>query len=117
MAALVFCAIMQCLMSVLGSTIGKFVAIILLMLQLCTAAGTFPIETCPPFFQVISPFLPMTYVVAGFKDIMCGASLAALPDCALALAVFGAVCFFLTVCVARMRRMVPMTQLHPLIDL
>ena len=43
--------------------VGKFLSIVLLMLQLTSAAGTFPIETVPRFFQVINPFLPMTYVV------------------------------------------------------
>ena len=108
--------IMQFIMALLGFP-GKLVAIVLLILQLASAAGTFPIETCPEFFQVLSPCLPMTYVVSGMKVIMCGASLDGVATCVAVLACFGVVCFALTVLVARSRRNVPMTQLHPLIDL
>ena len=53
LTALVFAAIMQMLMAAFGFP-GKFVAIILLMLQLTACAGTFPIQTTPDFFQVIN---------------------------------------------------------------
>lgn len=51
---------------------GKFIAIILLMLQLTSSAGSYPIETVPSFFQKISRYLPMTYSVIGFKEIVSG---------------------------------------------
>lgn len=51
---------------------GKFVGIILLMLQLTTSAGTYPFETIPPFFQKINPWLPMTYAVSALKEIVSG---------------------------------------------
>ena len=71
LTALVFAAIMQMLMAAFGFP-GKFVAIILLMLQLTACAGTFPIQTTPDFFQVINPYMPMTYVVQGMRQIMTG---------------------------------------------
>ena len=118
--ALLVVIVNNCLMQFIMATFGfpgKLIAIVLLILQLASAAGTFPLETCPEFFQVISPCLPMTYVVAGMKDIMCGVTLANVGHCCLVLAAFGVVSFALTILVARSRRNVPMTQLHPLLDL
>ena len=57
-AALAFTAILQLLSAAFG-TAGKFVAVVLLMLQLTSSAGTFPHRRLVPrFFQVISPVLP-----------------------------------------------------------
>ena len=46
------------------------------MLQLTSASGTYPIETTPTFFQKINPYLPMTYVVKGLREIITGANTA-----------------------------------------
>lgn len=48
--------------------IGKFLAILLLVLQLSSSAGTFPIETVPSIFRSISPFMPATYTIRMFKE-------------------------------------------------
>lgn len=114
--ALVFAAIMQVIMAAFGFP-GKFAAIILLMLQLTSAAGTFPIEQTPAFFQVISPYFPMTYVVEGMRQIMTGSDLALAAQSALVLLGFGIGCFALTTLVARARRFVRMEDLHPIIQL
>ena len=41
--------------------VGEFLMIVLLVLQLATSAGTYPLQLAPKIFQVISPVLPMTY--------------------------------------------------------
>ena len=51
---------------------GKFVSIILLMLQLTSSAGSYPLETAPDFFKNINPYLPMTYSVSGLREIISG---------------------------------------------
>lgn len=43
--------------------IGKFIALILLVLQLAAAGGTFPIETVTKGFRFLNPILPMTYTI------------------------------------------------------
>jgi len=48
--------------------IGKFLAIVLLVIQLAACAGTFPLETEPTFFKAISPFMPMTYSVELLRE-------------------------------------------------
>lgn len=51
---------------------GKFVGIVLLMLQLTSSAGSYPIETAPIFFQKINPYLPMTYAVSALRELISG---------------------------------------------
>ena len=115
-AALVFAAIMQFLMAAFGFP-GRFLAIILLMLQLTSSAGTFPIQTTPAFFQVVSPFMPMTYVVAALRQIMTGLDYAQVAfDCTV-LAAIGIGSFALTCLVAWRKRTVRMDDLHPVLQL
>ena len=66
-----FIAILKFLVALAGDA-GKFIGIVLLMLQLTSCAGTFPIETIPNFFQKISPWLPMTYGTLGLREIISG---------------------------------------------
>jgi putative membrane protein len=53
-----------------ADNVGRFLAIILLVLQLTSSAGTFPIELTPKFFQTIHSLLPMTYTVEGYRIIL-----------------------------------------------
>lgn len=48
--------------------VGKFLALLALILQLTSNGGTFPMETVPKFFNVIYPYMPMTYSVRLFKE-------------------------------------------------
>src|SRR5699024_624595 len=43
--------------------VGSAVLLVLLMLQLISCAGIYPVETLPALLQWIHPYLPMTYVV------------------------------------------------------
>ena len=49
------------------SDAGRFISIIILILQLTSSAGTFPIETVPKFIQAFNTYLPMTYSVSAYK--------------------------------------------------
>lgn len=62
----VFLALIQMLVSIMGDP-GRFVAIVILILQLTTSAGTFPLELIPGPLQVFNTLLPMTYSVQAFK--------------------------------------------------
>ena len=115
-AALAFAAILQLLSAALG-TAGKFVAIVLLMLQLTSSAGTFPIETVPRFFQVINPFLPMTYVVTGLRQAISGGDTARVLWCALILLGYAVAAVALTTLTARRRRRWTMDRLKPVLAL
>ena len=64
-----FMSIIQFLIRNFGD-IGKFLALIILVLQLAAAGGTFPIETIDKGFQAISPYLPMTYSIKLLREIL-----------------------------------------------
>lgn len=53
---------------------GRFIGIVLLMLQLTSCAGTYPLETAPEFFQKVSPYLPFTYAVSGLRELISGSN-------------------------------------------
>lgn len=78
LVSLVFVTIIQFLMIVLKD-IGKFLALLLLILQLTSCGGTFPMETVPKFFNVLYPYMPMTYSVRLFKETISGVNLSGLP--------------------------------------
>ena len=48
--------------------IGKFIALIVLILQLAASAGTFPIETVTKGFRWLNNLLPMTYTIRLLKE-------------------------------------------------
>jgi len=61
-----FLAMIQLLVTVLGDP-GRFIAILILILQLTTSAGTFPLELVPSQLHIFNTFLPMTFSVQAFK--------------------------------------------------
>jgi putative membrane protein len=67
--SLTFVAINQMLVALLGN-VGRFVAIVLLMLQVTSSAGTYPLELLPDFFRELHPVLPMTYAVHGLRAVL-----------------------------------------------
>lgn len=60
--AIVFCLNMYC------GKIGSFILLVFMVLQLSGCAGTYPSELSTKFFQIIKPFMPFTYTVAGFRS-------------------------------------------------
>lgn len=71
LVSMVFISIIQLLL-LFFSNIGKFFAIALLIIQLASCGGTFPIETLPKFYNIMYPFMPMTYSVGIFKEAISG---------------------------------------------
>ena len=50
--------------------VGKFLALVVLVLQLAASGGTFPIETINKGFQSVTPYLPMTYSIKLLREIL-----------------------------------------------
>lgn len=73
-AAMAFTALIQGIVALLG-TPGKFVVLILLVLQLVSSGGTFPWQTTPEPLHVVHDVLPMGYVVTGMRHLIYGADL------------------------------------------
>ncbi|MEH6948597.1 YhgE/Pip domain-containing protein [Bacillus sp. JJ634] len=69
LTSLVFITLVQLLVTTLGDP-GRFIAILILILQLTTSAGTFPIELVPQPLQDFNGLLPMAYTVRGYKEVI-----------------------------------------------
>ncbi|WP_188456705.1 YhgE/Pip domain-containing protein [Virgibacillus oceani] len=69
--SIVFMSIVYTLVSVFGD-VGKALAIILLVLQIAGAGGTYPVALLPEFFQMIHPFLPFTYAIDLMREAVGG---------------------------------------------
>ncbi|GAB6259551.1 YhgE/Pip domain-containing protein [Peribacillus sp. N1] len=63
----VFTLIVYTFVSVLGN-VGKGISVVLMVLQISSSGGTFPIQVTPPFFQHINPYLPFTYAVGLLRE-------------------------------------------------
>jgi putative membrane protein len=112
LTAVTFAAIMQLLGAALGPA-GRIVALVLLMLQLTSSGGTYPVQTTPGFFQAIHPLLPMTYVVEALRHTIDGGPAGTVTTGVLALLAYGLGALAVTVLVAhRARRLTP-SALHP----
>lgn len=114
--SLAFMAIMQFLVAVFGF-VGRFLAVFLLTLQLTSSAGTFPLELIPDIFNVLNPWMPMTYAVEGLRQAMTGVNAVVAGWDIVILLVFGLIAFVGTALYAYSKRTVKMTDLYPLLDL
>lgn len=72
LVSLAFVAFQQTLNIWLGAAVGRLATLVLLMLQLTSAGGTYPASTTPGFFQVLHSIMPMTQVVNGFREAITG---------------------------------------------
>ncbi|WP_432561457.1 YhgE/Pip family protein [Kineococcus sp. SYSU DK003] len=115
LVAVVFTAVHQCLNALLGG-VGRLVALVLLVLQLTSAGGTYPVGTSPAFFEAIHPFLPMTYAADGLRHLVAGASGPVGTDAAV-LAGFGVLALAVTVFACHRGRTWTLTRLHPSLSL
>ena len=115
-ASIVFMAIMQMIMVVFRIP-GRIVAIVLLMLQITSSAGTFPVQMTPAFFRAVHPYLPMTYSIMGLRQAMSGKNSGEIVSGIGMLVLFGVIAIAITSIAFRMKRTVTMFDLHPVITL
>ncbi|MDL9978088.1 YhgE/Pip family protein [Microbacterium candidum] len=74
-ASFVYASIILALNVWLGS-VGQFLGLVLMVLQLVTAGGTFPWQTLPQPLEGLHHVLPMGYVVDAMRQLMYGGDLA-----------------------------------------
>ena len=115
-ASIMFMAIMQMIMVVFHIP-GRIVAIVLLMLQITSSAGTFPVQMTPAFFRAVHPYLPMTYSIMGLRQAMAGKNSGEIVSGIGMLVLFGVIAIAITSIACRMKRTVTMFDLHPVITL
>jgi putative membrane protein len=116
LTAAAFAATVQYLNVAFGAA-GRVVALALLVLQLTSAGGTYPIETSPAFFQAVGPFLPLHWGVTALRHMIGGGD----PD--LVRAAFGVMALWLVVPLlltwwtVERKRVWTMGALHPALKL
>ncbi|MEE1793191.1 YhgE/Pip domain-containing protein [Streptomyces sp. BE308] len=111
-----FAAIVQWLNARFGAA-GRILVLAVLMLQLTSAGGTYPVETSPGFFGAIHPYLPMSYVVDALRRLITGGGLGPVwQGCAVLLA-FTAGALALTALSARRKQVWTLDRLHPELSL
>ncbi|HET6633834.1 MAG TPA: YhgE/Pip domain-containing protein [Streptomyces sp.] len=96
---------------------GRIIVLALLMLQLTSAGGTYPVQTSPGFFNALHPWLPMSYVVDGLRHLITGGGLGPVWQACGVLAAFAACALALTAHTARRSQMWTIDRLHPEISL
>ena len=71
LTSFVYMSIVSLLVIVLDNP-GRFLAMVLLVLQLGSSEGTFPIQTANNFFQAVNPLVPMTYSIRALRQAISG---------------------------------------------
>ncbi|GHC58404.1 YhgE/Pip domain-containing protein [Streptomyces violaceochromogenes] len=111
-----FAAIVQWLNARFGAA-GRILVLALLMLQLTSAGGTYPVQTSPGFFNALHPFLPMSYVVEALRRLITGGGLEPVWHGCVVLTAFTAGALALTAVAARRRQVWTLDRLHPELSL
>ncbi|KAA6217196.1 YhgE/Pip family protein [Streptomyces filamentosus] len=111
-----FAAIIQWLNARFGAA-GRILVLALLMVQLTSAGGTYPVQTSPGFFNAVHPFLPMTHVVEALRRLITGGGLGPVWEAVAVLAAFTLGALALTAVTARRKQVWTLDRLHPELSL
>jgi putative membrane protein len=111
-----FAALVQWLNARFGAA-GRILVLALLMLQLTSAGGTYPVQTSPGFFNAIHPFLPMSYVVEALRRLITGGGLGPVWQACAVLASFTVGALALTALSAHRKQVWTLDRLHPELSL
>ncbi|WP_329121558.1 YhgE/Pip domain-containing protein [Streptomyces sp. NBC_01353] len=107
-----FAAIIQWLNARFGAA-GRILVLAVLMLQLTSAGGTYPVQTSPGFFNAIHPFLPMSYVVESLRRLISGGGIGPVWQAVAVLTAFTVGALALTAVSARRKQVWTLDRLHP----
>ncbi|MFV2120616.1 YhgE/Pip family protein [Streptomyces sp. Act-28] len=111
-----FAAIIQWLNARFGAA-GRILVLALLMLQLTSAGGTYPVQTSPGFFNAVHPYLPMTHVVEALRRLITGGGTGPVWQACAVLVAFTAGALALTALSARRKQVWTFDRLHPELSL
>ncbi|MBM7515209.1 YhgE/Pip domain-containing protein [Nocardioides nitrophenolicus] len=111
-----FVAIVHLMNALLG-TPGQFLALVLMVVQLVTAGGTFPWQTIPEPLHWLHQVLPMSYAVDGLRQLMYGGDPARASTAVLVLVAYLAGALVLTSLVARRHRVWTPSRVKPTVVL
>ncbi|MDH6181617.1 putative membrane protein [Microbacteriaceae bacterium SG_E_30_P1] len=92
---------------------GLVVSLFLLAVQVTSTGGIYPVELLSTPFQVISPFLPLTWAVSGMQGIIAGGAAGSVASAAVILLAFGVGSVILSLFVIRRTRRADLLGLVP----
>ncbi|WP_371406230.1 YhgE/Pip domain-containing protein [Kribbella sp. NBC_00662] len=107
-----FVAILHALSAWFGA-VGKFLGLVLMVVQLVSAGGTFPWQTIPQPLYFFHHALPMSYAIDGVRHLMYGGPGTSLGRDLLALGAWFAVALAASTLAARKQRVWPAKKLQP----
>ncbi|MFI6577169.1 YhgE/Pip family protein [Nocardiopsis sp. NPDC050513] len=96
---------------------GRVVALVLLVLQLTSAGGTYPIETSPGFFQAVGPFLPLHWAVTAMRQLLGGGDMSIVWSAFGVMSLWLVVPLLLTWLTVERKRVWTMASLYPALKL
>ncbi len=96
---------------------GRVVALVLLVLQLTSAGGTYPIETSPAFFQEVGPYLPLYWAVTAVRQLLAGGEMLLVGQAVGVMSLWLLVPLVLTWITVERKRTRTMKSLHPALEL
>lgn len=98
-------------LTVAFETVGEAVAVVIMVIQVAGAGGTFPIETLPKIYQAIYRFLPFSFGMNALRETIGGMYAMTYWKCILKLCIVVCVGLFIGLVVA-----VPFRKLNRMID-
>lgn len=69
--SIIFMTLIYSVVSALGD-VGKAIAIVLLVIQISGTGGIYPVEIMAPLFNMLNPYLPMTYAITVIREAQLG---------------------------------------------
>ncbi len=112
LTSLTFVAILHALSAWFGA-VGKFLGLVLMVIQLVSSGGTFPWQTIPEPLYFFHHALPMSYAIDGVRHLMYGGPGASLGRDLLALAAWFLAALLASTLAARKQRVWPAKKLQP----
>jgi putative membrane protein len=116
LVAATFVAMIQAFNGIFGAAVGRVIALALLMLQLVSSGGAYPVETTARPFQILHPFDPMTYAVNGIRELTVGGVDARLWEALAVLLIVLCMSLAASTWAARRNRQFTVDRLDPPID-
>ena len=98
-------------LTVAFENVGEAAAVVIMVIQVAGAGGTFPIQCLPAIYQAIYKYLPFTYSMDALRECVGGTYSWYYWKCILALLVYVGICLFIGLVIAK-----PCRKLNAIVD-
>lgn len=98
-------------LTVAFENVGEAAAVVIMVIQVAGAGGTFPIQCLPAIYQAIYKYLPFTYAMDALRECVGGTYSWYYWKCILALFIYVLICLFIGLVVA-----IPCRKLNAIVD-